>query len=205
MTLLNLQDIAMTATTLDAQHVAPVPGARHAARRRRRRSRLHPLAVLRALGTVLLALSAVAALVGAGTVVVQRLGFAPVLSPSMVPTFGAGDLIVTRPLNASAVRVGDVLVLPLPDQSGQRYVHRVIAVQPGVTGRPVVTTKGDANAAVDPWRLTLTSSQVPQVITSVPRLGSLALHTKGSALRVPLLLLVAGGVLVAIKRALLDR
>lgn len=177
------------------------PVARHAAPRPARR-RLRPL---RFLGHLLLAVSAVVALIGAGTVVVQKLGFSPVLSPSMVPTFGPGDLLVTKPLAAQDVRVGDVVVLPLPDSGGQRYVHRVVTVGRDAAGLPTVTTKGDANGAADAWTLTITSEKVPEVVTSVPRLGSLALHTNGAALRIPLLLLVAGGVLVAIKRALLDR
>lgn len=180
---------------------APAPVARHAAPKAQRRA-LRPV---RFVGHLLLAVAAVAALLGAGTVVVQKLGFAPVLSPSMVPTFAPGDLLITKPQPAQDIEVGDVVVLPLPDSPGQRYVHRVVTVGRDAAGLPTVTTKGDANAAVDPWTLTVTSEKVPTVVTSVPSLGKLALHTNGAALRIPLLLLVAGGVLLAIKRALLDR
>lgn len=168
-----------------------------------RRRRFGPRRVLRLVTSALLALAATAALVGAGVVVVQRLGFSPVLSPSMLPAFGPGDMIITRPLAAQDIQVGDVVVLPLPDSPGQRYVHRVIKVETDPEGLPAVSTKGDNNEDPDPWRLSITSERVPEVVTSVPKAGQLALRTNGAQLRVPLLLLVAGAVLVATKRALL--
>ncbi len=193
----------MTAAALTAPDSLELPTAPEQVQPSRR-ARRWPVRVLSVLGHVVLAVAAIAALCGAGAVVVYRLGFSPVLSPSMVPTFAAGDLIVTSPRPSSDIAVGDVLVLPIPDSPGQRYVHRVLTVTTGADGLPVVTTKGDANPAPDPWTLSITSAKVPAVITSVPTVGSLALHTRGSALRIPLLLIVAGGVLVAVKRALLD-
>jgi signal peptidase I len=162
-----------------------------------------PRRVLRLLLNVVLALVAGAAVTGAAVVVVQRLGFAPVLSPSMVPAFAPGDMLVTKPLPAADVAVGDVIVMPLPEQPGQRYVHRVIKVETDADGLPAVMTKGDNNEEPDPWRLSITSAQVPEVVATVPRAGRLALKTNGAQLRVPLMLLVAGMILLATKRALL--
>lgn len=169
-----------------------------------RRRRTGPRQVVRFLLSSVLAVAALAALVGSGVVVVQRLGFSPVLSPSMVPAFGPGDMIVTKPLATEQIRVGDVIVLPLPDAPGQRYVHRVIAVETDDDGLPAVKTKGDNNEDPDPWRLSITSDKVPSVVASIPKAGRLALYTNGASLRVPLMLLVAGAVLVATKRALLS-
>lgn len=169
------------------------------------RARITTGALLRGLGHVLLAVVAVAAVAGAVLVVVLKLGFSPVLSASMSPSFEAGDLIITQPLAAADIAVGDVVVLPVPDAPGQRYVHRVTKVGIGPQGLPVVNTQGDANATADPWTLSITSPQVPSVVASVPSAGRLALHTSAAALRIPLLLLVAGGVLLAVKRSLLDR
>lgn len=189
-----LQEDTVTAVVESPAVEAP---ARAVVTRRRRRP-------LQAALHLLLALTAVASVLGAGVVVVQRLGFSPVLTSSMLPTYDPGDLLVTRPMDADRIRVGQVLVLPLPDSPGQRYVHRVTAVQADAEGRPVVRTQGDGNPAPDSWQLTITSAQVPQVVGSAPAVGSLALLTNGSALRVPLLLLIAGCLLVAVKRALLD-
>ncbi len=166
----------------------------------RRRARRSPLQLL--LHT-LLAVAAIASVVGAGVVVVERLGFSPVLTGSMVPTYDPGALLVTKPMSSRSIEVGQVLVLPLPDAPGQRYVHRVVSVEDSPQG-PVVQTKGDANPTKDDWQLTITSAKVPRVVASAPAVGSLALLTNGSALRIPLLLLIAGCLLVAVKRALLD-
>lgn len=173
----------------------PVPVHRRRARRRPLRVLLHAL----------LAVVAVASVLGAGVVVTQRLGFSPVLTASMVPTYDPGALLVTKPMDSDRIAVGQVLVLPLPDAPGQRYVHRVTSVEQDREGRPVVRTQGDNNPAPDSWQLTITSEQVPQVVASAPRIGSLALLTNGSALRIPLLLLIAGCLLLAVKRALLDQ
>jgi signal peptidase len=188
-----------------AQLTAPVPAPLLdvTTPERPRQRRGTPRRILRFLTSVVLAVAAVAAVGGAGVVVVQRLGFSPVLSPSMLPVFGPGDLIVTKPLDTADLRVGDVVVLPLPDSPGQRYVHRVIKVETDDEGLPAVSTKGDNNDEPDPWRLSITSRQVPEVVASIPDAGRLALRTNGAQLRVPLLLLVAGAVLVATKRALL--
>jgi signal peptidase I len=159
--------------------------------------------VLRGLGGVALALTALAALGVAVLVVLLKLAFAPVLSPSMEPVFGAGDLLVTRALDASAVQVGQVIVLPVPDAPGQRYVHRVVEVTQE-DGKPVVRTQGDNNAAADPWALRIDSAQVPLVVGSAPDAGRLALLTQGTGLRIALILVVAGLALVGVKRALLD-
>ncbi len=166
----------------------------------------------RALTGAVLALSAIAAVVGAILVVTLRLSFAPVLSPSMEPAFGPGDLVVTRALDAQNIKVGDVLVLPIPANgkltgtegaSGDRYVHRVVAVT-RQNGLPVVKTKGDNNGAVDPWQLRIDSTQVPQIVADVPNVGRLSLLTQGAGIRIVLILAVAGFALVGIKRALLD-
>lgn len=166
-----------------------------------RRTRRTPLQIVL---HIALALAAIVSVAGAAVVVVERLGFSPVLTGSMVPTYDPGALLISKPMPSAQIQVGQVLVLPLPDAPGQRYVHRVVSVKQTPQG-PVVRTKGDANPAVDDWQLTITSAKVPRVVASVPRVGSLALLTNGSALRVPLLLLIAGCLLLAVKRALLDR
>lgn len=187
----------MTAQTVDAPQQDVMVQDRSVVVRRR-----NPLRVLL---HGLLAVAAVLSVLGAGVVVWQRLGFSPVLTSSMVPTYDPGDLLVTRPTESGSIAVGQVLVLPLPDAPGQRYVHRVIEVDDDAEGRPVVRTQGDNNPAPDTWQLTITSAQVPEVVASAPTLGSLALLTNGSALRIPLLLFIAGCLLVAVKRTLLDQ
>ena len=166
----------------------------------------------RILSGLALATAAIAAVVGAILVVTLRLSFAPVLSPSMEPAFGPGDLLITRAMDAADIKVGQVLVLPVPANgrlagtegaSGDRYVHRVISVTTQA-GLPVVKTKGDNNDAVDPWQLRIDSAHVPVVVGDVANVGRLSLITQGAGVRIALILVVAGFALVGIKRALLD-
>ncbi|HWB67382.1 MAG TPA: signal peptidase I [Mycobacteriales bacterium] len=163
--------------------------------------RAHPTArrVWRFASGVLLLLLAAGAVTGMVTVIHERIGFSPVLSPSMEPAFRPGDLLITKPEPATAIKVGQVVVLPLPNAPGQRYVHRIV----GVTvqhGQAVVQTKGDANPAPEPFHLRVTSHLVPQVVATVPRLGRLALLMQHSLLRLSLILLTAGFGVLALKR-----
>jgi signal peptidase I len=108
-----------------------------------------------------------------------HVSFTPVLSGSMRPTFDPGSLILTRQVATSAVRPGDVIVIVPPGESSS-YAHRVQTVT-GPAGHPVVTTKGDANPAPDPWKAQLLSTHTTEVIGSVPKLGLLivTLHHRG--------------------------
>lgn len=184
--------------------VEPAPVPHRSARPVTRWYRIH-----RALSGILLAAVTLACVTAAVLVVVLRIGFSPVLSESMEPHFGPGDLVLTRPLTASEVKVGDVIILPIPGSdgkpTGERYTHRVVAVTTGKDGLPVVTTKGDNNPAVDPWTLRIDSAKVPHVVADVPHLGRLSLLARGTGLRLVLLVIVAGFAMVGIKRALLDR
>lgn len=125
-------------------------------------------------------------------VLTLHLGFRPVLTGSMRPTYGPGALLVTRPVPVSSVRPGMIVVFTPPGEQVQ-FAHRVATVT-GSSSHPVITTKGDANPAPDPWHAELTSATVPEVVTSVPWVGRLLIGMRGS---VQLVLIVFGG-LVAI-------
>lgn len=149
----------------------------------------------------LLAFAALASLAGAAYVVLEHIGFAPVLSPSMQPAFGPGDLVLTRAERSSQLHVGQVVVLPLPDAPGQRYVHRITEVE-RTDGRVLVRTKGDNNPEVDRQRLQVTSAQAPVVVASIPGAGRLALLLRGGALRLGLLLFTGLSGVAAARRIL---
>lgn len=68
-----------------------------------------------------------------------------VLSGSMVPRLPVGSVVVDRPVEPDAVRVGDIVTYAL----GKNLItHRVVAIKHGAEG-PVFTTKGDANRTAD--------------------------------------------------------
>lgn len=189
---------AIAAPTLDT--------GRH--RQAERRRGIAPISVARRIGRavvgLVLTVAALGSIVLAIVVGVQHLGFSPVLSPSMRPSFAPGDLVVTKPIAAADLQVGDVAVLPIPGESGQRYVHRIIKIT-YQNGAPVVRTKGDANAAPESYNLRITSKTVPLVVDTVPHMGRFALLLHGGIWRVVGIALVAFLLLVAVKRALLDR
>jgi signal peptidase I len=117
---------------------------------------------------------------------------APVRSGSMAPAIPAGALVLSRPEPAQNVRPGWVITFHRP---GDRAVvtHRVARVLAGGR-RPVVETRGDANATVDPWRVRLVGGRVWRAWVVVPALGRVLLVLRTRPLRlattagVPLLL-----------------
>ncbi|WP_285484941.1 signal peptidase I [Amycolatopsis sp. NBRC 101858] len=158
----------------------------------------------RRLPGVLLGLVAVLAVAGAVAVFVLRIGFAPVLSPSMEPGFAPGELLITRQVDARSVDIGDVVVLPRPDAAGERYAHRVVEVDRS-GAEPLVRTKGDNNAAADPQRLRITSATVPVAVGHVPWIGRVALLGQYGWVRAGVIVFAGLCLLIAAKRALWDR
>jgi signal peptidase len=84
------------------------------------------------------------------THVVGPLGYRIVIirGPSMSPTIPLGALAFEQPIDASAVRVGDVVTMVFPN-GGPTITHRVIRVA-SIDGQPWIETRGDANNAADP-------------------------------------------------------
>jgi signal peptidase I len=133
----------------------------------------------RTAGAVLTVAAAAAMLAAAAAVFWLHLAFQPVLSGSMRPAFAPGSVILTRSSPASQVKAGDVIVFRPPNHAAA-YAHRVTSIS-GDPAHPVVTTKGDANPAADPWKAQLDGGPVPVVIWSVPAVGRVlvAAHSGG--------------------------
>jgi signal peptidase len=77
--------------------------------------------------------------------------FYQVLTPSMEPVFGVGDMIFVRLCAPEDVQAGDIITFS-PNRNAKAYLtHRAIEVRPGENGEaPVIVTKGDANNLEDP-------------------------------------------------------
>ncbi|MGH3691880.1 MAG: signal peptidase I [Microbacterium sp.] len=84
---------------------------------------------------------------------------------SMSPTIPAGSVAVVQRVPATEVEVGDVVTV---DREGELPVtHRVTTIAPGASaGERVITMRGDANAADDPFPYPVAS--VRKVLFSVP-------------------------------------
>ena len=76
-----------------------------------------------------------------------------VLSGSMTPTIPVGAQVVVLKVDASEIRVGDIITFDRPSNPGVLITHRVIAVEPDGHGGSQWITKGDANSIPDSWRI----------------------------------------------------
>lgn len=112
-----------------------------------------------------------------------------VRSGSMSPTIPTGSVVFYKKVEASHVKVGDVIVFDKPGQQNEKVTHRVFKISNGPTGR-YFTTKGDANGAADDWR-------VPAVGTGwvarfhVPTLGYILADLQSTTARLLLLVIPA--------------
>ena len=127
-------------------------------------------------------------------------GFKPVVvySGSMRPTLGVGSLAVDRVAPASSLRVGDVITFNDPYTRGRLVTHRVVQIVSTKHGL-AYRTKGDANAARDPWAIRL-DNQVGRVAFDVPLAGYLLYYSHTRQIRALLLIVFAVSVLVAALR-----
>lgn len=136
---------------------------------RRSRRRITPLRV----GGWLLSL--VALVVAGAMLLPPLLGFDRyvLVSGSMTGTYDTGSIVYTREQPVSALRVGDVITYAPPaGASPQELVtHRIASMTAGPGGRTVFRTKGDANAAADPWTFSLDEPRQAVVSFGVPYLG----------------------------------
>src|SRR5688500_7107925 len=110
-----------------------------------------------------------------------HIGYSPVLTGSMRPAFGPGDLLITAPKAVVDLQPGDVAVFTPPGETAP-YAHRITAIA-GIPEHPVLTTKGDANPAADKWRAKLDQAQVPVVAATVPHVGNALLWAQNPVQR----------------------
>jgi signal peptidase len=116
-----------------------------------------------------------------------------VLSGSMAPGIPTGSIVVVTRVPADEVKVGDVITFQPPGRSNF-VTHRVQTLETG-TGLPVVTTKGDANPAADPWTLTLRGSGW-RYLFSVPFAGYFLVAAQSGVGRLALVLVPGLGLAV---------
>lgn len=111
-----------------------------------------------ATGGVICILLVVLALTSQITLIMFRTG-------SMSPSIPAGSVAVVQRVPASEVGVGDVVTV---DREGELPVtHRIVSVAAGASAdERIITMRGDANAADDPFPYPVTTVRI--VLFSVP-------------------------------------
>lgn len=94
---------------------------------------------------------------------------------SMSGTFERGALVLEREVPVTDLKAGDIITYLPPAESGvtELVTHRILSVTEDASadGGLVFRTKGDANAAADPWTFTLAAPLQPRVEGWVPMLG----------------------------------
>ena len=108
-----------------------------------------------------------------------------VLSGSMEPALGTGDVSVVRSIAPLDARPGDIVTFRDPDNAKRLITHRVRAMR--VQGDAVVfRTRGDANNVSEHWRVPA-SGEIGRVIYRIPELGWVLMYARSKGLFVVLL------------------
>lgn len=125
------------------------------------------------------------------------------LTGSMEPAIPRGALLVTVPVPVAELAPGDVVTFEAPLPGRPVVSHRLVEVVE-VAGHPALRTKGDANAAADPWLAAPEGDRAWVVRAVVPAAGSAVrvLRTPGPrlVLTVGLPVLLAGWGLLLVWR-----
>jgi signal peptidase I len=95
-----------------------------------------------------------------------------ILSGSMTPTLGVGDVVVDRSIAPLDARVGDVVTFKSPESSARLITHRVIHMR--ALGDSVsFVTRGDANTGVERWSVPA-DGRIGRVVYRIPKVGFVA-------------------------------
>jgi signal peptidase len=103
---------------------------------------------------------------------------------SMAGSYDIGSIVFEENVPVSELRVGDVITyLPPPDSGVPNLVtHRIVEIDGNE-----FTTKGDANAQVDPWTFELHESTQNRVSYAVPYVGYVFIALGDRATRIALI------------------
>jgi signal peptidase len=134
-------------------------------------ARVRRFTILRIARIAALALVGFAVSIAAAVTVPLLFGFHAfsVLSGSMEPTIGTGDVVVVRTISPLDARIGDVVSFRDPEDPKRLLSHRVIEMRVAPDGVFFVT-KGDANTGVERWRIDRAGT-IGQVDYRIPKLG----------------------------------
>jgi signal peptidase I len=131
----------------------------------------------------------------------------PVVSGSMEPTIDTGSVVLTQRVPVDDLAVGDIVMFQRPDGVDEQVVHRIAELEPSEDG-PIIRTKGDANASVDPWQVRPQEETALVARGSVPYVGYVAMATRTAVGQHTLLtaagLLIGAGLVILMWRPKAD-
>ncbi|MGH2756068.1 MAG: signal peptidase I [Actinomycetota bacterium] len=109
------------------------------------------------------------ALIGMGAFILVGGKALIVRSGSMEPAVAVGDVIVTRAVRPTQIRVGDVITFSDPTRSGELVTHRTRSITEQGS-RIAFVTQGDANGGAERWTIHRTGT-VGLLLFRVPKVG----------------------------------
>lgn len=112
-----------------------------------------------------------------------------VMSGSMEPALGVGDVVINSRVSPADVRIGDIVTFTDPEGTGKLITHRVRRVRIS-DGTAHVVTKGDRTNAVERWDVPASGS-FGRVEFRVPLLGFLVFWLHGPLARLGLIVIPA--------------
>jgi signal peptidase len=112
-----------------------------------------------------------------------------VMSGSMEPALGVGDVIIDSRVSPAEVRVGDIVTFADPEGTGKLITHRVRRVRIA-DGQAHLVTKGDRTNAVERWDMPASGS-LGRAELRVPLLGYLVFWLNGPFARLALIVIPA--------------
>ena len=108
-----------------------------------------------------------------------------VLSGSMEPALGTGDVSVVRSIAPLDARPGDIVTFRDPDDAERLITHRVRTMH--AQGDAVTfVTRGDTNNVSERWRVAA-SGEIGRVVYRIPELGWVLMYARSKGLFVVLL------------------
>jgi signal peptidase len=130
--------------------------------------------VKRHLGTLATALCAAGLLFVVFTIIVPALfGLQRyvITGGSMTGTIPKGAVIYSKITPVEQLKVGDIITFHPPGGS-VAVTHRIIAIEPGASGKPAFRTKGDFNETADPWNpISLREPEQARYVFQIPLYG----------------------------------
>lgn len=142
-------------------------------------------------GTVVNMLCAIVCLIALGFIAPAAFGLERyvIAGSSMTGSIDLGSIVYDEVVPVADLRVGDVITYMPPADSGIDHLvtHRIVSIK-GDRFR----TKGDANAAADPWKFRLQAATQPRVAFHVPLAGYPLLALQQRDLRMLLIGVPAG-------------
>jgi signal peptidase len=155
--------------------------ARPAVRRSLRLVRVAAVSVAIGVGIGIFGVIVAPSLVGGRTLTV--------LSGSMEPALGVGDIVINSKVSPADVRVGDIVTFSDPEGTGKLITHRVRRMRIA-DGTAHVVTKGDNTNSVERWDIPASGS-FGRVEYRVPLLGFLVFWLHGPFARIGLIVIPA--------------